>query len=489
MSTSTLLRAKKAALAKLYNRTDAGQAEYLADHFDLSNFVFDCPRQRWMHWCESDSGWLADQDAFDAIWVIAIAAARQRYQDAPSRYSDTKAQMAEAAFALRAEKVELIEKTLKQLSKLPQVRYGGEWDDQVDLIGTPGGKVVEIRPTVPTLRDARPEDHVTRRTGVAVDPYMATPNIDRFLLDIMGDEPLLVDALVRAIGYSLTGSVKYQVFWLLYGTGSNGKSVLLNMLLKLAGDYGYNTPFSTFEKQRNTGTQSNDAAHLYGRRFVMAAETGAATTLREERLKAWSAGDPVTCRFLYQRAEFTYYSQMHIWLAVNHKPNVVDDSHGFWRRAIVVPFTVMFGPNSVKPADPDLLAKLEPELPGFLWKALRAAADVSAHGLQTPDVWLLATLEYKEENDDFGAFLDDACDVTEPAARTSPAELFDRYGAWCVDEHVPRADQLTKKTFSIKLRERGYPGVKSNGKRYITGIKLLVAAYDPVAGAAASTLF
>jgi putative DNA primase/helicase len=279
----------------------------------------------------------------------------------------------------------------------------------------------------------------------------------------------------------------YQVFWLLYGTGANGKSVLLKLLLKAAGEYGYNTPFSTFEKQRFSGTQTNDAAHLYGRRFVTAAETGASTTLSEERLKAWSGGDPVTCRYLYKREQFTYESEMHIWLAVNHKPKVVDDTNGFWRRAIVVPFNVMFGPGGVKPADPDLLAKLEPELPGFLWKACVAGADVLASGLQTPDAWLLATLEYKEENDEFGAFLDAQCDTSDPTARTSPSELFEEYVTWCNDERIPFRDRMKRTSFCIKLKERGFPGVKSNGRRYISGIKPLIATYDPVAFVPAGT--
>jgi putative DNA primase/helicase len=483
MSAPATLTAKKVALARSYNQTDAGQAEYVADHFDLHNFVYDCLRERWMHWLDADARWLAGEAAVDSFWPILIAAARQRYREAPTHSSDTKMQMAEAGFALRAEKVELIEKTTKQLSKLPRVRYSGDWDERPDLIGTPGGNVIEIRPAGPILRDSKPEDRVTRRTGVPADPSMPTPNIDQFLLEIMGGDPLLVEALVRALGYSLTGSLKYQHFWLLYGTGSNGKSLLLKLILTVAGDYGYNTPFSTFEKQRNPGTQTNDAAHLYGRRFVMAAETGSSTTLSEERLKAWSGGDPVTCRFLYQRGQFTYDSQMHIWLAVNHKPTVVDDSHGFWRRAIVVPFGATFGPTGAKPADPDLLAKLIPELPGFLWKVCAAAGDAMAKGLQTPNAWLLATLEYKDENDDFGAFLDEECDTSDPTAQAAPADLFSAYEDWCEAQRIRRNDRLKQRSFWLKLKERGYSSRKSNGKRIVDGIR--ARTRDPIGAVSA----
>jgi putative DNA primase/helicase len=469
-----------AVLAKQYNRTDAAQAEYVADTFDLSSFVYDCRGERWMHWSADEARWLADQRAEDAIWLIAVAAARQRYQEAQLRCPDPDDRGREAGFAIRAEKAEMIHKTMVQLSKLEKVRYDGEWDARPDLVGVPGGQVVEILPSGPILRAARPEDRVTRRTGVAADPLVATPNIDQFLLDIMGDDPRLVAALWRAIGYSLTGSMKEQVFWLLYGTGSNGKSVLLRLLFSVAGEYGYNTPFSTFEKQRYSGGQTNDAAHLYGQRFVMASETGSSTTLSEERLKAWSGGDPVTCRFLYKRAQFTYESQMHIWLAVNHKPTVVDDSHGFWRRAIVVPFEVTFGPSGAKPADPDLLDKLTPELPGFLWRACMAAAEVLAKGLATPEPWLLATLEYREENDDFGGFLDDCCDISDPTARCRPSELFGAYEDWCQDQRIRSADRLRQKGFSLKLKERGYPSGKSNGVRYAAGIRLATPGGVPV---------
>ncbi len=459
-----------------YNRTDAGQADYIAGTFDLRNFVYDVPRNRWMHWLVGRRYWLTDLLARDAIWRVAVEAARRRYREAPQRYSDEDAIKAEAGFCLRAEAAPFIERTLTQLAKLPQVRDEGEWDDKPFLIGTPGGNVVDIASSGASLRPATPEDHGTRALGVEPDPAMPIPLIDQYLLDVMAGDQTLVDALVRAIGYSLTGSMRHQCFWTLYGTGANGKSVLLMLLLQMAGDYGYNTPFSTFEKQHNRGTQTNDIAHLYGRRFVMSSETGTSTTLDEERLKAWSAGDPVTCRFLWNRQQFTYRSQMHVWLAVNHKPAVLDDSYGFWRRAIVVPFTVMFGPGGAKPADPDLLEKLLPELPGFLWEACQAASDVLANGLRTPDEWLLATQEYRDDNDELGPFLDEACDTSDPTTRSKPADLYAAYNQWCFDEKVRSRDRLTVKAFSTKLRERGYRLVKSNGTRYIEGIR---AKYEP----------
>ena len=55
-----------------------------------------------------------------------------------------------------------------------------------------------------------------------------------FLARVQPD-PAIRTFLQRSIGYSLTGLVSEQVFWFLYGTGANGKSVFSGTIAALAG--------------------------------------------------------------------------------------------------------------------------------------------------------------------------------------------------------------------------------------------------------------
>ena len=100
---------------------------------------------------------------------------------------------------------------------------------------------------------------------------------------------------------------------------------------------------------------------MAGKRLVTSSETNESTRLNEARIKALTGGDSITARFLYSES-FTFDPVAKFWLALNHLPQVRDDSLGFWRRVRVVPFKQRF---SGEDADPDLMDKLCQELPGL----------------------------------------------------------------------------------------------------------------------------
>ena len=77
----------------------------------------------------------------------------------------------------------------------------------------------------------------------------------------------------------------------------------------------------------------------------MASETNDGTRLNESRIKALSVCERVTKRFLNSEF-FTFEPVAKFWLSVNHKPIVRDDSHGFWRRIRLIPFTQVFSVNA-----------------------------------------------------------------------------------------------------------------------------------------------
>jgi len=106
------------------------------------------------------------------------------------------------------------------------------------------------------------------------------------------------------------------------------------------GDYSYSSPFSTFELYRRASIP-NDLAALEFKRFVTSSETNDDTRLNEARIKAISGGDPITARYLHAEF-FTFMPHLKLWLLVNHKPKVTDDSHGFWRRVRLIPFARQF---------------------------------------------------------------------------------------------------------------------------------------------------
>ena len=89
---------------------------------------------------------------------------------------------------------------------------------------------------------------------------------------VTGGDAELQAYLQRMAGYCLTGVTTEHALFFLYGTGANGKSVFVNTLADILGDYATNAPMDTFMETR-TDRHPTDMAGLRGARFVAAIET------------------------------------------------------------------------------------------------------------------------------------------------------------------------------------------------------------------------
>ncbi len=93
------------------------------------------------------------------------------------------------------------------------------------------------------LREHRHDDYLTKICPVAYDAAATCPVFEKTLSTSMGNNAGLIEFIQRAFGYSLTGSVEEQVLVLLWGTGANGKSTLVNAFLATLGpDYAMQAP-------------------------------------------------------------------------------------------------------------------------------------------------------------------------------------------------------------------------------------------------------
>jgi putative DNA primase/helicase len=266
-----------------------------------------------------------------------------------------------------------------------------------------------------------------------------------------------------------TGDTSEQCLFLAHGDGSNGKTTFLNILGHVIGGYSHNLPFSSFEL-KNRSAIPNDVAAIVGKRFITSVETGEAQRLNEARIKALTGGDPISARYL--NAEFfTFRPAAKFWLAFNHKPQVRDDSFGFWRRIHFLPFTQTFDGAS---KDPQLEQKLRAEAPGILNWTIQGCLGWQKNGLHMPASMKKATKEYQEESDLLAEFFDDRC-IFEPAAWTSTADLFAAYSAWAKERgdrypmergafsgRISKTRELSPKKFG-KDGTRGWNGIRLKG--------------------------
>lgn len=271
-----------------------------------------------------------------------------------------------------------------------------------------------------------------------------------FISEILGDDEKLIRFMQKALGYSLSGFAVEQCFFVLYGTGANGKSTLLDVVRDLMGGYLQNAQAETvMVRERSNGSQaSGDIARLKGCRFVTCSETEEGRKLSEALIKQMTGDGAITCRFLFSE-EFEYVPKFKIWLATNHKPVIKGGEVGIWRRIHMIPFRVTI-PDERR--DPHLVSKLKEESAGILNWMLEGYRMWRAEGLKPPAVVKEATAEYRSEMDIVKQFLDEAT-VPNDGSKMYLADIYAHYRKWC-DMNGERP--LTSVKFSVKMSEQGW---------------------------------
>jgi putative DNA primase/helicase len=315
------------------------------------------------------------------------------------------------------------------------------------------------------LKPHQRNDLVTKLVPATYKAEATCPHWMTFLKRVMDDDQELIQYLQRVVGYALTGSTREQCFFFFYGTGANGKSTFLDVIRELLGDYAQHMPTEALlTKSYATSGPTPEIARLKGVRYATAVEADAGRRLAESLIKQMTGGEPLAARF--NRADtFEFIPTHKLFLAANHKPEIRGTDHAIWRRVHTIPFTVTI-PDEEK--DPELVNKLKKELSGILAWAVQGCLDWQRGGLQVPEAVLLATQEYRSEMDILGDYLEQRCLIT-PSIRIRTSLLYSDYERWCEEEH---RDPVKHRTFSMRLKERGFKSTHGRTGNYWDGLAL-----------------
>lgn len=303
------------------------------------------------------------------------------------------------------------------------------------------------------LRPHSRDELITKVSDVAYDLAAPCPTWERFISEVFQGDADLIRFIQAAAGYTLTGDTREQVFFILHGCGSNGKSTFITALREIFGDYHQKTSTDTIIEKKSNGP-SNDIAALRGSRFVSAIETSAGRRLAEALVKELTGQDAITARFLYEEY-FTFTPKFKLWLACNHVPTIAGQDEGIWRRIRLIPFNVQFHDaqeSSTGPyKDKDLPDKLRAEYPGILAWAVRGSMDWHENGLPIPRAVMGATTSLRQDMDVLGGFLSERC-VFDSTAQATAKEL---YAAYCEWTEANGEKPLSQRWFGLRLGERG----------------------------------
>jgi len=424
--------------------SDYGNARRLVANFGTDiRYCYDWVR--WLVW--TGTHWQTDRTG--ALDRIAKKTALQIYKEVAVMEEDT-ARKAHLKHAKYSESGTALREMVRLAQSEPVVPVEAKHlDANPHFLNCPNGTLDLL---TGELRDHCRADLITRVVPAHYDPEARCPMWEDFMHRIMNGNEDLIGFIRRAVGYTLTGDIRERCFFILHGTGANGKSVFLETLRNVLGDeYSIRTPTETLMYKRSDGGVPNDVARLKGARFVSASETDEGKRLAEARIKDMTGGDTISARFM--RAEFfDFKPEFKIWLSTNHKPDIRGTDKGIWDRIRLIPFHVRI-PEAEQ--DNKLAQKLLTELPGILAWAVRGCMEWQKDGLGMPAEVRVATADYQAEMDTFANFFADCC-VAHAEARVAIKDLYEAHQSWCEENGERHAIQKSQKEFSMKLAERGF---------------------------------
>jgi P4 family phage/plasmid primase-like protien len=306
--------------------------------------------------------------------------------------------------------------------------------------------------TEKVFRPSRPDDYLSICTNiqyVAMDKKRdakTVAEINMFMSQIMPDKDLC-EYLWQHLASILIGVAKVQTFNMYTGDGQNGKSVMVNLMEKVLGEYKCDAPLSIITQKRvGNGGVSPELAALRGCRYAVMAEPSKGDIINEGPMKQLTSGvDPIQCRALYSDP-ISFMPQFKLVVCSNALMEVKSNDHGTWRRIRVVPFDALF---TDKPVNDDAMKPHQ-----FL---------IDRNITEKFDQWkvvfmaMLVEIAFKQEG------MVEDCDRVLEASNTY-RQRQDYISAFMADKIVPTANALTPKrtlvnTFTEWYRSY-YPGEK-----------------------------
>jgi len=210
---------------------------------------------------------------------------------------------------------------------------GHRFDENPTTINCANGELVFENGNWQLIPHAR-EHYRTAIVPVAYDTGADAPRFRQFLAEIFegdGDAADKVSIVLEALGYTLIPSCHLEKFFMLIGTGANGKSVLLAVLDELVGRaYTCAVQPSQFENRFQRG-------HLQGKLANIITEIAEGAEIADAQLKSLVSGEMTTAEHKHKDPfDFTPYAKH--WFGTNHLPHTRDFSDALFRRAIVLAF-------------------------------------------------------------------------------------------------------------------------------------------------------
>ena len=312
------------------------------------------------------------------------------------------------------------------------------------------------------FREGYPHDYITKTTNIVYQPY--DPN-NADISDIKEDVLTFMEKLFPKVDLNqymwdhlascLIGTGKNQCFNVYHGSGSNGKSILTDLMSLSLGEYKGTVPITLVTEKRGLiGGTSDEVLKLKGVRYAVMQEPSKNVKLNEGIMKELTGGDPIQARGLYSESEI-FQPQFNLVVCTNNLFDIDSNDDGTWRRIKKVDFMSKFidegeeyndDAQYIYPKDKGLKDKLPILAPVFISMLVARAFETEGNVMDSETV-INASQKYRKGQDHIAGF------ITEKVVKTGNKEdrvgkngLYNEFKIWFQQEQgsrkIPKGQEL-----------------------------------------------
>jgi len=300
-----------------------------------------------------------------------------------------------------------------------------EIEDKIEFLCLKNG-VLDIQTR--ELSPHSPQHIFLNQVPVTYNPDKDCPKIKGFIIQMVPSGDILV--IQELFGYCLWRDYSLDKAFLFIGEGSNGKSTLLNLLIRfLSREVVAGVALQDLDRNRFA------TAELYGKLANVHADLPDRALRHTGKFKMLTGGDLIYAERKF-KGHFPFVNYAKLIFSCNKIPETKDDTTAFYRRWIIINFPHKFeGEND----DPNVLDKIitEDELSGLLNWALEGLDRVLQNGRFT---YSKTTDEIREDyikkSNPVLAFVED-CLKSDPQGEIPKDVLYRAFCGYCTSVGLP----------------------------------------------------
>ena len=283
-----------------------------------------------------------------------------------------------------------------------------------------------------------------KRPSVFIDTYLKKSltrelEEDETSNDLEDEIQAKITCILEWLGLALLGlCTREAISLIVHGKGSNGKSVLTQIITELfGGDQVCHLPPQKMGERFSR-------AQLFGALVNVVSEMPENEIIASDTIKAVISGDKIEVEKKH-KDPFAFVPRAGHVFSCNNLPPSKDRSHGLWRRFLPIKFEHVF---TAEDRDRYLIDKLRQEYDSIVIYALDYAMKyIKRGGFQYQDYINQWRWGWRESTDQIASFYRDACDLVHKRADyTATDEVYEQFKTWSEENNASR--NMSKIKFS-----------------------------------------